>query len=168
MGPNWSYILEAAVIRMTRLSDYASMLLIYFARDAARAFTARDLAEETSLPLPTVSKILKALVRAGLLVSHRGLNGGYNLGRDPERISLAEILAAIEGPISLTDCGGSAPGGCSHEQMCPVENNWKQINRLVHDALSRISLAEMSAPLPESLPFRRSSLPRFRETALRT
>ena len=167
MGPNWSYMLEAAVIRMTRLSDYASMLLIHFARDVARAFTARDLAEETRLPLPTVSKILKALARAGLLVSHRGLNGGYNLSREPERISLSEILAAIEGPISLTDCGGAAPAGCSHEQMCPVERNWKQINRLVHDALSRISLAEMSAPLPEPLPFGRHSLPQFREAGLR-
>ena len=87
------------MIRMTKLTDYASVLMTYFAKDPARPHNARDLASETHLPLPTVSKVLKSLARGGLLESHRGLNGGYALSRDASEISLADILTAMEGPM---------------------------------------------------------------------
>jgi FeS assembly SUF system regulator len=136
------------MIRMTKLTDYASVLMTYFAKDSDRARNARDLSNETHLPLPTVSKVLKALARSGLLVSHRGLNGGYTLSREASEISLADILAAMEGPVALTQCNEPHGKQCPHESLCPVTDNWKRINLIVRQALSNITLAEMSSPLP--------------------
>ena len=136
------------MIRMTKLTDYASVLMTFFAREAERAHNARDLAQETHLPLPTVSKVLKALARAGLLESQRGLRGGYALARDAAEISLADILAAMEGPVSLTQCNEPQGRRCPQESLCPVTDNWKRINHVVRQALSNITLAEMAAPLP--------------------
>ena len=136
------------MIRMTKLTDYASVLMTYFAKDPARPHNARDLAGETHLPLPTVSKVLKSLARGGLLESHRGLNGGYSLSRDASEISLADILTAMEGPISLTQCNESHGKRCPHENLCPVTDNWKRINGVIRQALANVTLAEMSSPLP--------------------
>lgn len=136
------------MIRMTKLTDYASVLMTFFAREPERAHNARDLAQETHLPLPTVSKVLKALARAGLLESQRGLRGGYALARDAAEISLADILAAMEGPVSLTQCNEPQGRRCPQESLCPVTDNWKRINHVVRQALSNITLAEMAAPLP--------------------
>jgi FeS assembly SUF system regulator len=136
------------MIRMTKLTDYASVLMTLFARESERAHNARDLARETHLPLPTVSKVLKALARGGLLESQRGLHGGYTLSRDASEISLADILTAIEGPVSLTQCNEPRGGGCPQEPRCPVTDNWKRINVVVRQSLSNITLAEMAGPLP--------------------
>ncbi|HET7451440.1 MAG TPA: SUF system Fe-S cluster assembly regulator [Thermoanaerobaculia bacterium] len=136
------------MIRMTKLTDYASVLMTFFAREPERAHNARDLAQETHLPLPTVSKVLKALARAGLLESQRGLRGGYALAREAAEISLADILAAMEGPVSLTQCNEPQGRRCPQESLCPVTDNWKRINHVVRQALSNITLAEMAAPLP--------------------
>jgi FeS assembly SUF system regulator len=136
------------MIRMTKLTDYASVLMTYFAKDPARPHNARDLASETHLPLPTVSKVLKSLARGGLLESQRGFNGGYALSRDASEISLADILTAMEGPISLTQCNETQGRRCPHETLCPVTDNWKRINRVVRQALANVTLAEMSNPLP--------------------
>jgi len=146
------------MIRMTKLTDYASVLMTYFAKDPARAHNARDLAGETHLPLPTVSKVLKSLARGGLLESHRGLNGGYSLSRDASEISLADILAAMEGPISLTQCNESHGKRCPHENLCPVTDNWKRINGVIRQALANVTLAEMTSPLPR-FAFGRMALP---------
>jgi FeS assembly SUF system regulator len=147
------------MIRMTKLTDYASVLMTYFARDTTLAHNARDLAAEARLPLPTVSKILKALSRGGLLVSHRGFNGGYTLARQPEEISLAEIIRSMEGPISITECGGDKVRRCPHEPLCPVRDNWQRINLIIRQALSNISLAEMTHPLSPQFEFSGPRLP---------
>ncbi|MGH9443322.1 MAG: SUF system Fe-S cluster assembly regulator [Thermoanaerobaculia bacterium] len=145
---------------MTKLTDYASVLATYFAREESRAYTARDLAAEAHLPLPTVSKILKALARGGVLTSHRGLKGGYTLSRAAEEISLTDIIAAMEGPMTLTECGeGEDVGHCPHQSLCPVTANWQRINFVLRQALSTISLAAMTHPLPRELRFEGSRLP---------
>jgi len=146
------------MIRMAKLTDYASVLMTYFAREAGRAYTARDLAAEAHLPLPTVSKILKSLARGGVLTSHRGLKGGYTLARTPEEISLTDIIVAMEGPMTLTECGEEV-GHCPHQSLCPVTANWQRINFVLREALSTISLAEMTHPLPRQLRFGTSKLP---------
>ena len=141
------------MIRMTRMTDYGIVLLTHCARQKDRPIhTARDLAAESHLPLPTVGKILKALARAGLLASHRGVNGGYALARRPESISVAEIITALEGPVAITECSGEVHDDrCELERMCPVRSNWQRINDVVWEALSRISLAELTRPLPPRL-----------------
>ncbi len=99
------------MIRLSKLTDYGLVLMSYAARNKGRTVhTARELSLESGLPLPTVSKLLKLLLQAGFLVSHRGTNGGYSLAREPEDISVAEIIAALEGPIALTECSTDISG----------------------------------------------------------
>jgi FeS assembly SUF system regulator len=101
------------------------------------------LALGTQLPAPTVSKILKILVRHDLLESHRGVKGGYGLRLRPEDISVEEIITAVEGPIGITECIDDASGACGQESVCPVRSNWQSINEAIRQALAGITLAEM-------------------------
>jgi len=135
---------------MTRLTDYGIVLLTYFARDPDQPMhNARDVASAAHLPLPTVNKILKALTRKGLLVSHRGVKGGYSLARGPREISVADIISATEGPVALTQCTVNLPGNCAQQPTCPIHGNWQKINQAIRQALESVSLWEMARPLPE-------------------
>jgi FeS assembly SUF system regulator len=139
------------MIRMTKQADYGIVLMTRMAGDPNRLFTAPELAAESHLPPPTVSKILKLLARGGLLDSHRGVKGGYTLAHEPAGISVAEIIDALDGPIAITECIDDSPGECSQEPICPVRGNWQRINRALREALEAISLAEMVHPLPHDL-----------------
>jgi len=134
------------MIRMNKLTDYGILVLTHFARDPAASQTARDLAERAKVPLPTGSKILKDLQRAGLVVSHRGVKGGYSLARDPEAISVSEVVQALEGPIALTECSGSSVGTCGLEPDCQVRGHWRTISAAIRGALDGVSLASLSRP----------------------
>lgn len=137
------------MIRLTKQTDYGIVLLTRLAQAPERQFNAPELAADARLPLPTVSKILKILAREELLVSHRGVKGGYGLARAPQEITVAEIISALEGPIAMTECIEHAPGAgdCAQEQVCPNRSNWQVINAAVRDALARITLADMTRPL---------------------
>jgi FeS assembly SUF system regulator len=136
---------------MTKQTDYGILLLTYFAQ-GPKGWTssARELAAESHLPLPMVSKILKLLTREGLLISHRGVKGGYSLARQPEAISVAEIIGVMEGPIAMAECIGT-PGDCRQEPVCATRHNWHTINGTVRRALEGITLSDMSRPLSENL-----------------
>ncbi len=136
------------MLRMTKQADYGIVLMTRMAADPGHRFTAPELAAATQLPLPTVSKILKHLGRDGLLASHRGVKGGYALARDPERISVAAMISALDGPIAVTECIADVPGECGQEDVCRLRGNWQRINLAVRQALESISLAELTAPLP--------------------
>ena len=137
------------MIRITRLTDYGIVLLSRFAgEDTGAVLSARELARESGIPLPTVSKILKTLTRESLLVSHRGTQGGYSLSRPPSDISIADVIAALEGPIALTECAGEADGLCEIELTCPVRSNWQRITGAIRDALAAIPLEEMTMAFP--------------------
>jgi FeS assembly SUF system regulator len=138
------------MIRITKQTDYGIVLLTHLAAHAERQYAAPELAAEARLPLPMVSKILKLLARDGLLASHRGVKGGYSLARPAEEISMAEIIAALEGPIAITECI-SVESDCSHEALCPVSANWRRINEAVRTALEGVSLAEMARPRMQKL-----------------
>lgn len=139
------------MIRMARLTDYGIMLLTSFARHPERGMrSARDLAGESHVPQPTVSKLLKQLARNGLLEAHRGVKGGFTLSRHPRDISVAEVVQALEGPIAFTECT-SDPGCCNLESSCSVRSNWKRINLVVLDSLRRITLEEMAHPIALSV-----------------
>jgi FeS assembly SUF system regulator len=141
------------MIRITRETDYGIVLLAHMARNRELSFSAASLAKEESLPLPMVSKILKILARAGLLASQRGAHGGYSLARDPEAISAAEIIGALEGPIAMTECSSDLPSTCVHQGHCSVSSHWHRINSAVRKALDNISLNEMSRPLSAKVDF---------------
>jgi FeS assembly SUF system regulator len=134
------------MLRISRLTDYGIVLLAELAREGAgRTCAARELAEQTQLPLPVVSKILKQLAHSGLLVSQRGARGGYGLARDPGSIRASEIIAALEGPIGLTECT-LGPGHCNHEGSCRMRTPWRHINQAILETLARVSLAELARP----------------------
>jgi FeS assembly SUF system regulator len=128
------------MIRMSKLTDYAIVLLAHLAR-GERTLTAQDLAGRSHVPLPTVSKLCKELSRAGIVVSHRGRHGGYSLARPAETISVAEVVEALEGPISLTECG--SPGGdpCGLEATCVAKASWDPVSRAIHGALQQLPLS---------------------------
>jgi FeS assembly SUF system regulator len=134
------------MIRITKEADYGIMLLGGLAaRPAGAVHTAREVAGWSGLPLPMVSKILRGLARGGILRSHRGVSGGYSLERSPEETSVAEVIRALEGPISMVQCGVE-PGACDHERTCPTRTNWARINQEVEQALDRVPISEMVTP----------------------
>lgn len=134
------------MLRITKQTDYGIVLLTQLALEPARLWAAPDLAAEVHLPLPIVSKILKMLARAGVLVSHRGAKGGYQLARAPRQLSVAAVIDALEGPIALTECIDGTPGECHQESTCPQRANWQLINQAIREALERISLEDMARP----------------------
>jgi len=138
------------MLRITRQSDFGIVLMTLFTRSESAeekisVLSARDMAHDTNLHLPTVSKILKALTRSGLLESTRGVKGGYSLARPVEDISVANIIEAIEGPIALTDCIEEAGLDCFLESTCPCKENWKRVNTAVRNALAAIPLSQMNS-----------------------
>lgn len=136
----------STMLRITRQADYGIVLLTYFAREKpGLTITAGALARRTQLPAPTVTKILKLLARGGLLTSHRGVQGGYQLARSPEDIDLVDIIGALDGPIALTQCSTHA-AGCERQTLCPVRPNWQRIDQAVRSALGSVSLREMAEP----------------------
>lgn len=134
------------MIRLSKLTDYGILLMTLVARDSEHPRAARDLAEEANLPLPTVSKILKILLAQELLVSHRGVKGGYNLARPAQEITAANVIEAMEGPIGLTECS-SLTGNCDLLSFCPMRSNWAVISEAMREALQRVTLADLVAPL---------------------
>lgn len=134
------------MIRLTKITDYAIILLCQMATHGQEMpHNARDLSGQTHLPLPMVSKILKALARGGILVSHRGTKGGFRLIRPADQIRISEIIQALEGPIAITECLTDQTR-CGQETNCPLRISWNRINVAIHGALDSITLAEMFQP----------------------
>ena len=131
------------MLRIGKLTDYGTVILATLASDRSRLQNAASLAGRTHIAAPTVSKLLKQLHRAGLVISTRGTHGGYQLARDPEAISAAAILDALEGPIALTDCSNGA-GHCGIEHTCSVGRAWQKLNVAIRRSLSKISLAQLA------------------------
>jgi FeS assembly SUF system regulator len=135
------------MVRLGKLTDYGLVLMTCMARGVDPLRTARDLAAESKLPLSTVSKILKGLLHNGLLISHRGIKGGYLLARKPREINVLEIIAAIEGPMALTECSTDVTGMCDIESCCPIKNNQRVINQAVRAVLGKVTLSDLIQPL---------------------
>jgi FeS assembly SUF system regulator len=114
------------VLRISKLTDYATVLMAALAETPSECVSASHLAEETRLEPPTVAKVLKTLARSGLVSSVRGVNGGYQLSLAADQVSVAAIVRAMEGPIALTECG-LEPGLCAHESNCSLRGNWQRI-----------------------------------------
>ena len=137
------------MLRVTRLTDYATVVLTVLAAEPETVLSAAELAERAGLEAPTVSKVLKPLAQAGLVEGFRGAHGGYRLTRPPGEISLLEIVEAMEGPIAMTECSLDEHV-CGIASQCGVRANWRRINDVVAAALSDVSLAQMFAEAPAS------------------
>jgi FeS assembly SUF system regulator len=141
-------------MRLSRLADYGTVVMGYMAGDPAAVHTASGIAADVGVAPPTVSKLLKLLSRKGLLVSLRGSRGGYRLARRPDSITVTEVVEAVEGTIALTECSGVACR-CSLEPGCPVQRNWRQINRQLRRVLDGVTLADLARKRTRKGPPRR-------------
>lgn len=141
------------MLRVTKLTDYATVVLTVLASDPDAVASASGLAERAGLEAPTVAKVLKPLAQAGLVEAFRGVNGGYRLARAADDISLIEVVEAMEGPLGMTECSVHA-GACGIERSCNVRANWRRINDVVIDALRGVTLAQMlhGAPVDDTHP----------------
>lgn len=129
------------MIRISKLADYACVIMQYMARRESDAPSAAHIAERTDIALPTVRKLLKQLSQSDLLVSTRGVGGGYTMKNEPQDISLIHIIEAVDGPVALTDC--CTDKGCQMIKTCSTKQSWRDINAIVVEALNSKSLADL-------------------------
>jgi FeS assembly SUF system regulator len=138
------------VLRISKLTDYGTVVLAHLADGPAGMASAAEVASATGIGLPTVSKLLKLLAKEGLVTSTRGAQGGYRLARDASSISAANVIDALEGPVSITECSAS-DSHCDYETFCCVGSAWQRINVAIRGALEEISLADLrrsNSPVP--------------------
>jgi FeS assembly SUF system regulator len=125
------------------MADYGVVAMTHIARRADELHSAASVAQATGVPLPSATKLLKQLVKSGILTSQRGAKGGYALSRKPAEISVAELIVAIDGPIALADCLEGAAGQCGLESFCSVRSPWQKVSNAIRIALEEVTLAEM-------------------------
>ena len=130
------------MLRISKLTDYGTVVLGHLANGQSGFASAADIAAASGIGLPTVSKLLKALARAGLVSSTRGSHGGYRLSRPADQISAASVIDALEGPVSITECSASV-SHCDFESICNVGGAWQRINVAIRRALDDISLKDL-------------------------
>lgn len=146
------------MLRISKLTDYGTVVLAHMAGSQGRVCSAAEVSDTTGIALPTVSKLLKSLARAGLVTSTRGANGGYELARPAHEISAASVIDALEGPVSITECSAS-DSNCDFEDVCNVGNAWQRINVAIRRALEDVNLIDLTranSPVPS---FRFAGLP---------
>ena len=144
---------------MSKLTDYATVILSFLAKNQVVVYSAHEISDGTGIALPTVSKILKLLVRDRILSSIRGAKGGYLLALSPDKITVAQVINIMEGPIALTECNASHKN-CDQASGCSIQGNWGLINQKVLNALESVTLADMILPVkqPEEILIPVSSL----------
>jgi FeS assembly SUF system regulator len=131
------------MLRLSKLTDYGTVIMSHMARRPAGLHSAGEIAATLGVTVPTAGKVLKMLARHELLQSVRGARGGYRLARPPERISIAEVIDALEGPFGMTECS-VVVGLCMQEGNCPIRAHWQQVNQLIRQTLAQVTLADMT------------------------
>jgi FeS assembly SUF system regulator len=134
------------MLRISKLTDYATVIMSYLALEPLRVASAAQIAKAIHLSLPTVSKILKILCEAELITSFRGTGGGYQLARPTDAITVAQVVMAIEGKLAMTECC-IAENICALDSLCSTKENWKVINKIILTALASLTLKDMMQPL---------------------
>lgn len=137
------------MLKLGKLTDYATVLLAAMAVDPARLHPALELGRTTGVAQPTVAKLMKLLGKGGLVSSVRGAHGGYRLAQEPSRVTVADVIRALEGPIAVTDCAVHE-GDCAIESRCAARSTFRLINLAVTQALEAVSLADMAATVARS------------------
>lgn len=146
------------MLRISKLTDYGTVVLAYLANSPEQVSSAADVAAATGIAVPTVSKLLKSLARAELVTSTRGANGGYRLARDPRAISAANVIDALEGPVSITECSAS-DSQCDYEDVCNVGGAWQRINLAIRRALDEVNLLDLQRANSPAPSFRFAGMP---------
>jgi FeS assembly SUF system regulator len=140
------------MLRLSKLTDYAVVVLVRLARTQGSAEPCGEPCVETSpgiaaaigVPEPTVAKVLKTLASHGLVISQRGARGGYRLARPLAAMPVTDVISAVDGPIALTACVDGATS-CDSHSLCPMAGRWDPVNEAIREALTSITLADMEA-----------------------
>jgi FeS assembly SUF system regulator len=133
------------MIILSKMADYGVIVATHLAAHPERLLNAAVLSAETRLPPATVAKVLKSLAHAGIVLGARGVAGGYRLARPAASVSIADVVAAIDGEIGMTQCSVHAPS-CERTHFCPTRPHWNRINLAVGEALAAVTLADMAVP----------------------
>jgi FeS assembly SUF system regulator len=134
------------MLKISKLADYAILIVSYMAQQTEQVLSAKQIATGIHIGLPTVSKVLKLLGAAQIVISYRGIVGGYQLAQATDQITLAQIVTAIEGQVAMTECC-STDTLCVLDAICAIKENWKTINKIILTALGSLTLADMMKPL---------------------
>ncbi len=134
------------MIKLSKLADYALLVLHQLGTHAGERLTAKQLAALTDLPLPTVRKVLALLLPAAVVDSSIGVQGGYALAQPLSEITLLAVLHAVDGDWALTACQ-EVQGGCRHDQHCSLRHSWQVVNAWLMQMLGQITVAEMAEGL---------------------
>jgi FeS assembly SUF system regulator len=146
------------MLKISKLADYAIIVVSYMAHKSQQILNAKQIAAAIHISLPTVSKVLKLLGAAQIVTSHRGIGGGYELARQASQITIAQIVAAIEGTLAMTECCSSETL-CALDSFCSIKENWKTINKIILNALGSLTLADMMTPLNAVNPLSLKGIP---------
>ena len=135
------------MFRLSKMTDYGVVVLGQLVGQRGRLLSAPEIAEGTGLAGATVSQVLKTLAAAGVVVSHRGARGGYEMAREPQNITVRELVVAFEGPLAVTACVDGATDNCSVESLCLLAGGWEQVNTAIRAALDSVTLADLLHPI---------------------
>jgi Rrf2 family protein len=135
------------MLKISRLTDYGLLATVYLSRHRGQVVAAREIAEFYHLPVPMVTKVLKALNQGGLIHSHRGIGGGYSFDDDANRVTLGELIEVLEGPWDLVECETTDPAGhavCAIRVACPSRRFMFGINRAIKGAFEQVTLDDLA------------------------
>jgi Rrf2 family protein len=139
------------MLRLSKKADYALIAMKHLAlrgdRGIGGSASAREIAEQYDIPIELLAKVLQRLVRRGLLVSQQGTHGGYQLARVPARISVADVIEAIDGPVAVTACS-TDDGTCEQYEKCNVRDPLRRVREKILSALDQCTIAELAADIP--------------------
>lgn len=130
------------MIRLSKFTDYSIIILTFLGKNPATIWQTSVIAEKTHLTKPTVAKILKRLVKVNFVVSHQGKTGGYKISVDPAELSLAKIITALEGRVTISECNAKA-SCCTMLKTCPLTSPLAKINRLIYETLDTYKLRDL-------------------------
>ena len=149
------------MLRLSKKADYALIAMKHLAQSASRveartregglgapSASAREIAEQYDIPIELLAKVLQRLVRTGLLASTQGTRGGYTLSRSPKSISIADVIQAIDGPVTVTACSSSEGSNCEQFAKCNVRDPLWRVRERILSALGECTVAELAADPP--------------------
>jgi len=132
------------MLKLTKKADYGLIAMKYLAEQGAKqSRSAKEIAEAQGIPSELLAKILQRLVRAKLLVSLQGTNGGYKLARDSRTISAFDVIKAIEGPLFITSCV-THKGACEQTNRCTVREPLQKVSLAIEEVLSKVTIFELA------------------------
>ena len=134
------------MLKISKVTDYGLLASVYLARKEGRVVSAREIAEFYHLPVPMITKVLKALHHGGLINSHRGVGGGYSFDGDLESVTLGSLIDLLEGPWDLTECetfDDHGEAACAIRVACPSRRFMFGINRAIKGAFEQVTLGDL-------------------------